>query len=54
MTGNRPRSRAFTLTVAIPAESGPLHGWQIESVEVPGRYADGVQKNELHIHPINN
>jgi hypothetical protein len=37
MLDNRPRSSTFTLTVAIPAESGSLHGWQIESIKVPGR-----------------
>lgn len=36
-SGNELPFRAFTLTVAIPAESGPMHGWQIESVQVPGR-----------------
>ncbi|KAJ7236724.1 hypothetical protein B0H12DRAFT_124090 [Mycena haematopus] len=34
---NRPSSKAFTLTVAVPAESGSLHGWKIERLSVPGR-----------------
>lgn len=29
--------RKFTLTVAIPSESGPLHGFRIIKLEVPGR-----------------
>ena len=33
----RIRSGSFTLTVANPFESGTLHGWQIEILEVPGR-----------------
>ncbi|KAJ6606577.1 hypothetical protein DFH09DRAFT_1242069 [Mycena vulgaris] len=33
----RPRSKSFTLTVAVPAESGSLHGWKIERLSVPGR-----------------
>ncbi|KAH9951491.1 hypothetical protein B0H21DRAFT_818527 [Amylocystis lapponica] len=31
--------RTFTLTVAAPAESGPLHGWRIHALHVPGRLA---------------
>lgn len=27
----------FTLTVAVPAESGSLHGWRIEQLAIPGR-----------------
>ena len=34
----RVQSDAFTLTVTIPAESGPLHGWSIEQLKIPGRY----------------
>ncbi|KAJ7582507.1 hypothetical protein C8J56DRAFT_954942 [Mycena floridula] len=38
LAGNpRPPSRSFTLTVAIPAESGSLHGWRIEALSIPGR-----------------
>ncbi|KAH7927731.1 hypothetical protein BV22DRAFT_1110944 [Leucogyrophana mollusca] len=33
------RSRSFTLTVAVPSESGSLHGWRILALEVPGRLA---------------
>ena len=33
----RGHSDAFTLTVTIPAESGPLHGWSIEQLRIPGR-----------------
>jgi hypothetical protein len=35
----------FTLTVAIPAESGSLHGWRIERLQVPGR---SVASHRLH------
>ncbi|THV08034.1 hypothetical protein K435DRAFT_815267 [Dendrothele bispora CBS 962.96] len=35
----KARSKSFTLTVAIPAESGSLHGWRIESLDIPGRIA---------------
>lgn len=31
-------SRGFTLTVAVPADSGSLHGWTINRLAVPGRY----------------
>ncbi|KAH9857796.1 hypothetical protein C2E23DRAFT_719844 [Lenzites betulinus] len=34
-----PTSKSFTLTVAIPADSGSLHGWSIHSLRVPGRLA---------------
>ncbi|KAJ7285998.1 hypothetical protein C8J57DRAFT_1286459 [Mycena rebaudengoi] len=34
---HKPRSKTFTLTVAVPFESGSLHGWKIEALEVPGR-----------------
>ena len=27
----------FTLTVAVPAESGPMRGWRVLALEVPGR-----------------
>lgn len=27
----------FTLTVAVPAESGPMEGWRVHALEVPGR-----------------
>lgn len=30
-------SKSFTLTVAIPSESGPLHGWEIRALKIPGR-----------------
>ncbi|KAI0807549.1 hypothetical protein C8Q74DRAFT_1363040 [Fomes fomentarius] len=32
-------SRGFTLTVAVPADSGSLHGWTIHRLAVPGRLA---------------
>ncbi|KAF7322675.1 hypothetical protein HMN09_00046300 [Mycena chlorophos] len=35
----RPRSNTFTLTVAIPSESGSLHGFKIERLRTPGRLA---------------
>ncbi|KAI0713279.1 hypothetical protein C8Q76DRAFT_621267 [Earliella scabrosa] len=38
-------SRTFTLTVAAPADSGPLHGWSIHRLLVPGRLA----RLEVHI-----
>ena len=28
--------RRFTLTVAIPQESGSMHGWQIHALRTPG------------------
>ncbi|KAF8803609.1 hypothetical protein BYT27DRAFT_7109472 [Phlegmacium glaucopus] len=34
----RVQSDAFTLTVTIPAESGPLHGWNIQQLKIPGRF----------------
>ncbi|KAJ7632248.1 hypothetical protein FB45DRAFT_744737 [Roridomyces roridus] len=34
---SRARSKTFTLTVAIPADSGSLHGWKIEALTTPGR-----------------
>ncbi|KAI0822633.1 hypothetical protein BC628DRAFT_1326905 [Trametes gibbosa] len=34
-----PTSQSFTLTVAIPADSGSLHGWSIHRLSVPGRLA---------------
>ena len=63
----RVRSDAFTLTVTIPAESGPLHGWSIEQLRTPGRCAT-VSSNffsarlniwisrvgRLHVRAINN
>ncbi|KAJ7043274.1 hypothetical protein C8F04DRAFT_1074310 [Mycena alexandri] len=36
-TQRHPRSKIFTLTVAVPSESGSLHGWKIERLSVPGR-----------------
>ncbi|THH15894.1 hypothetical protein EW146_g4658 [Bondarzewia mesenterica] len=33
------RSDSYTLTVAIPSESGSLHGWRILSLVMPGRLA---------------
>ena len=40
----RVQSDAFTLTVTIPRESGPLHGWSIEQLRIPGRCATVTQK----------
>ncbi|KAI0747842.1 hypothetical protein C8Q80DRAFT_1219255 [Daedaleopsis nitida] len=34
-----PASTSFTLTVAIPADSGSLHGWSIHRLHFPGRLA---------------
>ena len=37
---NRPPPRCsatFTLTCAVPAETGSLHGWRILNLVVPGR-----------------
>ncbi|KAJ7197231.1 hypothetical protein GGX14DRAFT_545520 [Mycena pura] len=49
----RPRSKSFTLTVAIPAESGSLHGWKIERLTVPGRLGrltvHTLSDNQLHV-----
>ncbi|KAG2149291.1 hypothetical protein DEU56DRAFT_869477 [Suillus clintonianus] len=33
----KPKCRKFTLTVAVPAESGPRGGWRVHALEVPGR-----------------
>ncbi|KAF8163069.1 Alpha/Beta hydrolase protein, partial [Crassisporium funariophilum] len=33
------QSDSFTLTVSIPSESGPLHGWRIDKLMIPGRLA---------------
>ncbi|KAF5373151.1 hypothetical protein D9758_001792 [Tetrapyrgos nigripes] len=30
-------SKTFTLTVAIPSESGSFHGWRVEALDIPGR-----------------
>ncbi|PFH45661.1 hypothetical protein AMATHDRAFT_200381 [Amanita thiersii Skay4041] len=30
-------SNTFTLTVSVPAESGSLHGWAIQELNIPGR-----------------
>ncbi|ESK87531.1 transmembrane protein [Moniliophthora roreri MCA 2997] len=40
--------RDFTLTVAIPADSGSMHGWQIQRLSVPGRLA------RLHVKTTEN
>jgi hypothetical protein len=32
------RSATFTLTTAVPADTGSLHGWRILSLRVPGRW----------------
>ncbi|KAL7283150.1 hypothetical protein ACG7TL_002576 [Trametes sanguinea] len=34
---NASASRSFTLTVAVPSDSGSLHGWSILSLTAPGR-----------------
>jgi len=44
----RVQSDAFTLTVTIPAESGPLHGWSIKQLKIPGRVG------RLHVRFISN
>jgi len=44
----RVQSDAFTLTVTIPAESGPLHGWSITHLRIPGRVG------RLHVRVISN
>jgi len=33
------RSTFFTLTTVVPAESGTMHGWRINLLQVPGRLA---------------
>ncbi|KAJ7184189.1 hypothetical protein C8R46DRAFT_1063195 [Mycena filopes] len=49
----RPRSKIFTLTVAVPAESGSLHGWKIERLSIQGRLGrltvETLADNELRI-----
>ncbi|KAG1883042.1 hypothetical protein F4604DRAFT_1740396 [Suillus subluteus] len=32
----------FTLTVAVPAESGSMGGWRVHALEVPGRFVDAL------------
>ena len=32
------RSATFTLTAAVPAETGSLHGWRILNLVIPGRW----------------
>ncbi|TBU28927.1 hypothetical protein BD311DRAFT_757466 [Dichomitus squalens] len=32
-----PSSRSYTLTVAVPSDSGSLHGWSVHSLSIPGR-----------------
>lgn len=50
LIGNNPEQQnpimndEFTVTVATPAESGPLHGWRILTLETPGRYDDSLQE----------
>lgn len=31
-----PKTTSFTVTVAVPAESGSLNGWQIQALTIPG------------------
>ncbi|OAX43816.1 hypothetical protein K503DRAFT_730813 [Rhizopogon vinicolor AM-OR11-026] len=35
----KTKCRKFTLTVAVPAESGAMRGWRVLALEVPGRLA---------------
>lgn len=35
---DRREKASFTLTVAIPSDSGSLHGWRIRTLQVPGRF----------------
>lgn len=34
--GEERKATSFTLTVAVPVESGPLNGWQIHALTIPG------------------
>lgn len=34
---SKTKCRQFTLTVAVPAESGSMGGWRVHALEVPGR-----------------
>ncbi|KAF7311632.1 hypothetical protein MKEN_01066400 [Mycena kentingensis (nom. inval.)] len=55
-SGRRQRSSSFTLTVAIPDESGPLHGLKIERLVTPGRLARlavNLRGDTLYISPSN-
>ncbi|KAG8217230.1 hypothetical protein J3R82DRAFT_5317 [Butyriboletus roseoflavus] len=36
LTNQKPKTTSFTLTVAVPAESGSLNGWQIQALTTPG------------------
>ncbi|KAJ6547143.1 hypothetical protein B0H19DRAFT_255176 [Mycena capillaripes] len=53
LSRRRPRSKSFTLTVAVSAESGSLHGWKIERLSVPGRLGrltvQNLADNQLRI-----
>ena len=42
----RDVAQSFTLTVAVPSESGSLHGFRIEALSTPGRYALLVSKHK--------
>ncbi|KAJ4488323.1 hypothetical protein J3R30DRAFT_3696095 [Lentinula aciculospora] len=47
---NSTDSEAFSLTVALPAESGSMRGWHVEKLSIPGRlgrvYVSVIGRNE--------
>ncbi|KAK1229074.1 hypothetical protein PQX77_007890 [Marasmius sp. AFHP31] len=46
-------SKSFTLTVALPADSGTLHGWRVDRLSTPGRLARlAVQVNNDQVHVV--
>ncbi|KAL0578240.1 hypothetical protein V5O48_003735 [Marasmius crinis-equi] len=46
-------SRSFTLTVALPADSGSLHGWRIDQLSIPGRLARlNVRVDDGQVHVV--
>ncbi|KAJ6488662.1 hypothetical protein C8R47DRAFT_490907 [Mycena vitilis] len=53
LSRRRSRSSTFTLTVAVPAESGSLHGFNIERLGIPGRLGrltvDALDDNKLRV-----
>ncbi|OSD02781.1 hypothetical protein PYCCODRAFT_1495213 [Trametes coccinea BRFM310] len=54
---NASASRSFTLTVAVPSDSGSLHGWSILSLTAPGRRLGRLtvesQKGAWKVHTRN-
>jgi hypothetical protein len=45
----KTKCRKFTLTVAVPAESGSMGGWRVHALEVPGR---SVRLSSCFVHKL--